>query len=358
VLKPTTVPDVQFAVRQHPRLLPRGGGTKPALSTAADGVPTLDLSGLSGVLEYEPAEFTFTALSGTPVSVVRDLLSRQGQYLPFDPPLVERGATLGGTVAAGLSGPGRCRYGGVRDFILGVRFVEGSGELVRGGAKVVKNAAGFDFPKLMVGSLGNLGVLVELSFKVFPLPSAHVSVQRTFASMEEAVEALRRVYTSPLDMDALDLVTEEDGRASLWLRLAGMPEALAQRADHVCELLGGGDRREGEPEEGFWTEAREFSWVPATWTLVKVPLTPARISIAETLRGVSPIRRYSAAGNVGWLATPESPQALDTALRSAGLSGLTIFGPPGKARLGVRTGEAFERRVKSVLDPSGKFGEV
>lgn len=358
MLKPTAIPEVQDAVRQHPRLLPRGGGTKPALSTAPEGVPTLDLSDLSGVMEYEPAEFTFTALSGTRVSTVRDLLSRQGQYLPFDPPLVERGATLGGTVAAGLSGPGRCRYGGVRDFVLGVRFVDGSGELVRGGGKVVKNAAGFDFPKLMVGSLGNLGVLVELTFKVFPLPSARVSIQLAFASMEEAVEVLRRVYISPLDMDALDLVPEEDGRASLWLRLAGLPEALAQRSDHVRELLGGGELREGEAEEGFWTEAREFSWVPATWTLVKVPLTPARISIVESLRGAFPLRRYSAAGNVGWLASAESPQALDRALGGAGLSGLAIFGPPGKVRLGVRTGEEFERRVKSVFDPAGKFGEA
>jgi glycolate oxidase FAD binding subunit len=358
MLKPTTIPEVQLAVREHSRLLPRGGGTKPALSTGPEGVPTLELSGLSGVMEYEPAEFTFTALGGTRVSTVRDLLSRQGQYMPFDPPLVERGATLGGMVAAGLSGPGRCRYGGVRDFVLGVRFVEGSGELVRGGGRVVKNAAGFDFPKLMVGSLGNLGVLVDITFKVFPLPLAHASVQFTFSSMGEAVEALRCVYTSPLDVDALDLVAEKDGRVSLWLRLAGLPEALAQRSDRVRELLGGGGLREGEPEEGFWAEAREFGWVPAAWTLVKVPLTPARISIAETLRGACPLRRYSGAGNIGWLASPESPEALDEALRGAGLSGLLIFGPPGKVRLGVRTGGEFERRVKSVFDPSGKFGEA
>ena len=358
MIRPTTIPEVQSAVREHSRLLPRGGGTKPALSTGPEGVPTLDLFGLSGVLEYEPAEFTFTALGGTRVSEVRALLSRHGQYLPFDPPLVERGATLGGTVAAGLSGPGRCRYGGVRDFILGVRFVDGSGELVRGGGKVVKNAAGFDFPKLMVGSLGNLGVLVEIIFKVFPLPAAHASVQFTFPSMEDAVEALRRVYTSRLDVDALDLAPEKDGQTSLWLRLAGLPEALAQRSDRARELLGGGELREGEPEEGFWNEAREFGWVPAGWTLVKVPLTPARISIAETLRGACPLRRYSAAGNLGWLASPESPAGMDEALKGAGLSGLAIFGPPGKVRLGVRAGGEFERRVKSVFDPSGKFGEA
>ena len=104
------------------------------------------------------------------------MLAEHGQYLPFDPPLAAAGATLGGTVAAGLSGPGRYRYGGVRDFVLGVRFVDGMGNLVRGGGKVVKNAAGFDFPKLMVGSLGRLGVLAELSFKVFPQPPAFATL--------------------------------------------------------------------------------------------------------------------------------------------------------------------------------------
>ncbi|MBI4768870.1 MAG: FAD-binding protein, partial [Chloroflexi bacterium] len=155
--KPTTIAEVRDAVRSLPRLLPRGGGSKPALSIPPEGVAALDLSGLTGLLEYDPAEFTFTALAGTPLSEVLAALSANGQYLPFDPPFAARGATLGGAVAAGLSGPGRYRYGGVRDFILGVRLVDGNGDLVRGGGKVVKNAAGFDIPKLMVGSLGQLG---------------------------------------------------------------------------------------------------------------------------------------------------------------------------------------------------------
>src|SRR5574337_979115 len=126
MIRPASIADLQAAVRDHVRLLPRGGGTKPALSTPAEGVESLDLSSLSGVIEYNPGEYTFTALAGTRVSDVQGMLAEHGQYLPFDPPLVERGATLGGTVAAGLSGPGRYRYGGVRDFILGVRLVDGS----------------------------------------------------------------------------------------------------------------------------------------------------------------------------------------------------------------------------------------
>src|SRR5574337_434051 len=126
MIRLTTIEEVQSAVRDGAQILPRGGGTKPALSTPTDGATTLDLTGLSGVLEYNPGEFTFTALAGTRVAEVQALLDSHGQYLPFDPPLAGQGATLGGAVAAGLSGPGRYRYGGVRDFILGVRWIDRS----------------------------------------------------------------------------------------------------------------------------------------------------------------------------------------------------------------------------------------
>ena len=142
VIQPTTLDEVQAAVAGSAHVVVRGAGTKRGLCAPAGEATVLDVSGLSGVLEYEPGEFTFTALAGTPVAAVNRLLAEHGQYLPFDPLLAEAGATLGGTVAAGLSGSGRYRFGGVRDFILGVRFVDGAGALVRGGGKVVKNAAG------------------------------------------------------------------------------------------------------------------------------------------------------------------------------------------------------------------------
>ncbi|NJN81466.1 MAG: FAD-binding protein, partial [Caldilineaceae bacterium] len=166
-----SIDDVVEAVRSGLWLHPVGGGSKPALSTPRDRA-ALEMRSLTGILEYDPGEYTITALAGTGLSEVQATLAANGQYLPFDPPLADRGATLGGTVAAGLSGPGRVRYGGVRDFLIGVRFVDGRGRLVRGGGKVVKNAAGFDLPKLFVGSLGTLGLLVETTFKVFPQPRA------------------------------------------------------------------------------------------------------------------------------------------------------------------------------------------
>src|SRR5690606_25923261 len=106
------------------------------LSGAADGATLLDVGGLRGIVDYDPAELTFTARPGTPLAQIAAALAEHGQYLPFDPPLVEAGATLGGTVAAGVSGPGAYRYGGVRDFVLGVRFIDGTGQLRRAGGRV------------------------------------------------------------------------------------------------------------------------------------------------------------------------------------------------------------------------------
>src|SRR5512139_4155454 len=185
-MNPVSIAELQAMVRSHPSVLPRGGGTKSALSTTHNGAEVIELTALAGMLEYEPGEFVFTALAGTRLADVRAQLAEHGQYMPFDPLLVDQGATLGGTIAAGANGPGRYRYGGVRDFLLGVRFVNGAGEIVHAGGKVVKNSVGFDIPKLMVCSLGRLGVLVEVSFKVFPKPEAYTTVRLECPTLSEA----------------------------------------------------------------------------------------------------------------------------------------------------------------------------
>ena len=129
-------------------------------------------------------------------------------------------------MAAGTSGPGAFRHGGVRDFVIGVRFVDGSGRLVAGGGKVVKNAAGFDLPKLLVGSMGRLGVIVQLSLKVFPRPRATTTLVFDLAGTEAALDAMARLGRGPLDLDALDL----DPPARLLVRLGGDPDAARRRA--------------------------------------------------------------------------------------------------------------------------------
>lgn len=358
MIRPASIPDVQTAVRNHQRLVPRGGGTKPALSTARNGAQILDLSILSGVVEYNPGEYTFTALAGTRLSEVQAMLAGHGQYLPFDPPLAERGATLGGTVAAGLSGPGRYRYGGVRDFILGVRLVDGRGQVVRGGGNVVKNSAGFDIPKLVVGSLGTLGVLVETTFKVFPASTAHVTVEHSYASLEDAISALYGVYTARMEIDSLDLALDERG-STLLVRLAGLAPALPARASRVQALLGGGRMLDGGPEAALWQVANEFGWVPPDWNLIKVPLSPKRIAaLDEALGPLTSLRRYSSGGSVLWLATPEAPSRIDSILGTLGLAGLVLFGPPDLIRLGARTAGSMEARVRDVFDPDGKFAST
>ncbi len=242
-IEPTTIDAVQQAVTNAAHIAIRGGGSKAALHATQPAATLLDLRKLSGILEYEPGEYTFTALAGTPLSEVEAALAAHNQYLPFDPPLAQQGATLGGTVAAGLSGSGRYRFGGVRDFLIGVRFVDGQGRLVRGGGKVVKNAAGFDLPKLMVGSLGGLGVLVELSFKVFPQPPHYRSLTAHYRELAPALTAMQRLAESRFDLYALDLAVEPaqgEQRYTLWARLGGLPNVFAAAHRTVTQSSGNG----------------------------------------------------------------------------------------------------------------------
>src|SRR5215471_16984177 len=187
-LAPASVPALVRGVRSYPRLLSFGAGTKSRLS--AVNATRISVSQLRGIVEYEPSEFTFTAMAGTPLRELVRTLAERGQYLPFEPWLVEAGSTLGGTVAAGVSGPGRLRFGGLKDFILGVQFVDGLGRALRMGGKVVKNAAGFDLPKFFVGSLGRFGVLAEITFKVFPRPAASLTLKLPVESFKSAAQIM------------------------------------------------------------------------------------------------------------------------------------------------------------------------
>src|SRR5207237_6012057 len=171
----------------------------------------LSTAGLRGILEYDPSEFTFTALAGTPVKEIAATLAERGQYLPFDPLCLDAGATLGGTVASGVNGPGRFRFGGLRDFILGVKFVDGLGRLLRLGGKVVKNAAGFDVPKFMVGSLGRFGALIEITFKVFPRPAATLTLKLRVDGAESARRIIIEAANSRWQPEAIDLLPDDQG---------------------------------------------------------------------------------------------------------------------------------------------------
>jgi len=346
------------AVRSGPRVLPHGAGTKPALSTPTGDAVPLDVSGLAGILEYDPAELTLTALAGTPVARVSAALGEHGQYLPFDPPFAAAGATLGGVVAAGTSGANAFRHGGVRDFLIGMRFVDGTGRLVTGGGKVVKNAAGFDLPKLMIGSAGRLGVLVELSFKVFPRPEATTTVIADLGSLEAALGALAELGRGPLDLDAADL--EPPG--TLVLRLGGARELLSSRAARLLGALGvPGERLEGEADAARWADVAEFGWVPEGCRLIKVGVTSADVpGLDAVLARAGASTRYSLGANVAWVAWPRDARLedLDGALCTLGVAGLLLTGPPERPLLGRTGGGAFAARVRAAIDPDARFQEL
>lgn len=353
-----SVEELQDAVRRGPRVLPVGGASKPALSTPASGdVLPLDVSGLRGIVEYDPAELTMTARAGTPVTEAAAALAEHGQYLPFDPPLAAAGATLGGAVAAGAAGPGAFRHGGVRDFVIGVKLVEGTGRLVAGGGKVVKNAAGFDLPKLMVGSMGRLGILVQLSLKVFPRPRATTTLVVELGSLPAALGALAVLGRGPLALDALDL--HPPGR--VLVRLGGSPEALEARAARLAAILPGearAERVDGGAEAALWRDATELAWLPAGTRAIRVGLTARAVpALDAALAAAGASARYSLGANVAWVAWPEErPLAgLDVALRGLGLAGMALTGAPAPALLGATGGGPFAARIRSALDPHGRF---
>ncbi len=354
-VKADSVAAVQAAIldRSGP-LLARGSGTKPALSHAP-GATLLDLRELTGIVEYDPGEYTFTARAGTTVAEVAAALAEHGQYLPFDPPRREQGATLGGTVAAGLSGPRRMRYGGVRDFLIGVRFVDGQGRLVRGGGKVVKNAAGFDLPKLMVGSLGRLGVLTEVSFKVFPVPPSTATLAVNLPSVADAVAAAQRLAGAPLDLEALDFAPAGEG-ATLWARLGGLPGALPPRLARLRDFLGGGEALAPADEAAHWAAQDAFSWLPDGAALVKVAVSTSQVETLDArLAEIDAMRSYSVGGNLAWIGWSGPMQELDALLMALGLAGLVLQGATISPLIGCQPGTSLLARIKQTLDPQRSF---
>lgn len=339
----TSYDSIREALLASPRVRIAAGRTKPALSTPPAGATVLDLSDCRGITDYQPGEFIFTAKAGTPLAEIEAALAGHGQYLPFDPPMADRGATLGGAIAAGLNGSGRLRYGGLRDFIIGATFLTGDGRLVHGGGKVVKNAAGFDFPKLLTGSCGRLGVILEATFKVFPRPQDRLVASTRTGSLGAALDLVARLVQLPADLEALDF--QPDGR--LWIRLAGDSGTLPARLERLSRLA---DAAFETAEAGDW---------PGTFaageSLVKVPLTPARVpDLDEALAAHGMSRRYSVAAHVAWItAERDEIAALDRVLLTCRLPGLSLDHLP--ARLGHWTAPVAENILRRVFDPDARF---
>jgi glycolate oxidase FAD binding subunit len=361
-LRPETVEELQALVRENKALVLRGAGTKGALSKAPAGTLSLDMGAFNGISEYEPGEFTFTAYAGTPLSTIVEALAEHQQYLPFDPLLVQNGATLGGTVAANSSGSGRWRYGGIRDFILGIRFVDGSGRFVRSGGKVVKNAAGFDLPKFFVGSLGHYGALVEMSFKVFPQPQQYQTLQLRYSTIEELLRAIFALILSPLETDAIDIECHQSNYVLL-IRVGGLETSLQRRLERLKDFLVKCSSPESiesiENDSQMWQHINNLEWMQGYESLVKVPMTPRQLTAFDTelqARIPSSKRRYSAGGNVAWIALNEA-SVLSSILDNHAFRfvGVQLIGTAASAILGNLKGQEILQRVKKVLDPNNVF---
>jgi glycolate oxidase FAD binding subunit len=206
----------------------RGGGTKAFYGGQPSGEP-LDMSGLAGISSYEPTELVVTVRAGTLLSDLEATLLEHGQCLPFEPPRFAPGGTLGGTVAAGLSGPARANVGSVRDHVLGVTLLNGRGEVVTFGGQVAKNVAGYDVSRLMAGSLGILGVLCEVSIKVLPINRA----ARTLLFECDENRALDQLHVWASQPWPVTASAWHEGR--LWVRLSGAQAAVTS----ACNNFGG-----------------------------------------------------------------------------------------------------------------------
>jgi len=238
---------VQDARLRRAPLEIRGGGTKAFYGEAPAGEP-MDLTGLTGISSYEPTELVVTARAGTPLADLESELESQGQCLPFEPPRFAAGGTVGGMVAAGLSGPARATVGSVRDHLLGLTMLNGRAEVLTFGGQVTKNVAGYDVSRLMAGSWGILGVLCEVSLKVLPIPPARATLQFDWDE-SRALAQLKRWASQPLPITGNSW---HDGR--LCVRLAGARAAVSA----ACGKLGGAVQ---SPEAAvhWWSSLRDHT---------------------------------------------------------------------------------------------------
>ena len=316
-----------------------GGDSRRFYGRAIEG-QVLETRGHRGIVRHDPAELVLTARSGTPLAEVEAALASKGQRLPFEPPHFGSDATLGGTVACGLAGPARAWSGPLRDYVLGARVLTGDGRVLRFGGEVMKNVAGYDVARLMAGSLGILGVLLDVSLKVLPRPPG----ERTLAfEMDESttLERLADVARSALPLSAGSWV---DGRACL--RFQGSDATL----DDIQRRLGG----EVVPAPTqFWASLRDqthawFGTEQPLWRCTVPPLTPVL-----PLDGM-PLIEWN--GLQRWYRCPQGAAAFAAAAAVGGHATLFRHAPPDAAEVFAPLPAPLlrlHRALKKEFDPAG-----
>ena len=339
-------------------LTPIGGGTKAfygnrGMEPSPSEPQPISTRELTGIVAYEPSELVVVARAGTSLSELEAALAERGQMLGFEPPHFGPGATIGGCVAAGLSGPRRMAAGAVRDFVLGVRLLDSNGLTLSFGGQVMKNVAGYDVARLLAGSLGTLGLLTEVSLKVLPRPAAESTLELPM-TQAEALLAFDRWSGQPLPISAM---TWFDGVASI--RLSG-----ARAAVHAAlqELGRGQAAVDPTLAQAFWTSLREqihpFFEGPTApeKTLWRLAL-PARVAPLQVPGAASTLIEWGGAQR--WVYSAADPLQIrsivagvgghSTRFRSPGASADGVFSPLPPALLKIH------RNLKNAFDPQGLF---
>lgn len=238
----------------------RGGGTKDFYGQSLQG-EILDTTGLNGITSYEPSELVVTVKAGTPLAELEAALAEKNQCLPFEPPHFSTGTTVGGMVAAGLSGPSRASSGSVKDFVLGVNMVNGKGEELHFGGTVMKNVAGYDVSRLMAGSMGTLGLITEVSLKVLPVAPAEATLKFE-CTQADAINMLNTWGAQPLPLNASCWI-QEVGQGVLYVRLRGAVAAV----EAAIKKMGGNER--GEYAGVLQNAASGNATVAADWQALR-----------------------------------------------------------------------------------------
>jgi glycolate oxidase FAD binding subunit len=318
-----------------------GGGSKQFYGRHVEGA-ALHVGGHRGILNYDPAELVLTARAGTPLAEVEAVLAAAGQALPFEPPHFSGGATLGGTIACGIAGPARAYAGAVKDYVLGVTLMSAEGKALRFGGQVMKNVAGYDIARATVGSLGTLGVILDVSLKV--LPRAPQSATRVFEV--DAAEALKRMSEWAGRASCISASCWTQGR--LYVRSSGSDAAIQASV----KRLGGDAVSDGD---GLWTSVREqtHSFFLGADELVRVvvpALTPPGAFAGQ------PMMEWGGAQR--WFKDPADADGLRAAA-------LAVGGFATHFRTNRRSGEIFQplsavqkrlqSSIKAVFDPRAIF---
>jgi glycolate oxidase FAD binding subunit len=352
------------------------GGTKLALGRPVEATRRLDVSALSGITLYEPAELVLTAKAGTPLAQIEATLAQHGQALPFEPPNLSRllgagdgGQTLGGIVATNLSGPRRISAGAVRDHVLGLRAVNGRGEIFRAGGRVVKNVTGYDLCKLLTGSFGTMAVFTELTLKVLPAAETEETVALSGLDAETAVAVMCQALGSSAALSGAAWAPGPDGESLTCLRLEGFGPSVEARRQRMLALLAGRGEASVWPETAsktWWRDMRDVSALAghsdrAVWK-VSLPATetPALLRRLESLGDHRVLVDWG--GALVWISLPCGSDAQVATLRGlmpAGAFAMLVTAPAEiRARQAVfqprpAAQRALEQRVRESFDPEG-----